>query len=196
MYKYLAIFFIFLNCFPLKAEDRTVEEGRAQIRLSTGEVLKVDRDKHFPLPLYFVDGKFPEGTRYQIDILKSDFQYIYVVGSDRKNNAGVIYSPEKPIEPESEYYPMILPSSRSFIAIDGKSDKDYVTILFSNIPLNPKDIVEKIISSPGDYYDKLKMALEGRYAKPADVRCIMNKIGFISLTDSKIVPITFEMEHR
>ena len=107
------------------------------------------------------------------------------------NHAGVIYN-SKP----SLSFPLFIPSEKSYISIDNTPGKDYITILFSNSPLDTKGIVETILDSPGNYYETLQRALGGELISYKDLRCVMNKIGFISLNQDKVVALTFEMKHQ
>ena len=191
---------VFLICWALfccipnlySQENPAVGEANVIIKLSNGEIVKVGLDRTLDMPLYFTQGNFLPGERYQIQVENCNYNYVYVIGSDQSNSTQLIYSQKSPLLIGQK---LIIPGERSFLSVDDSKGKDYLSILFSDHRLDIKEIIDNIIFSPGNYYDKLRRSLSSDLIPSADIRNVINKMSFKARDKDKIVAITFEIKH-
>lgn len=164
----------------------------AKIILSSGEILNTGLDKTFKLPLYLVSQELTGGSKFQIEIENTNYEYIYIIGCDKKNDAGLIFQDNI----EKEKFPIIIPSNHSYIRINDTPGKEYITILFSDSTLDVQKLIQDLIVLPESYYENIQKSIGDKLIDSSQLRPVMNKLGFTAFDKSKTVALTFEIDHQ
>ena len=173
-------------------------DGDIELQLSTGEKMIPVLDSIKGMFRYRIAEDFISRTRYRIYISNNEPAYVYIIGSDLRNNVSKIFPPTDNISAALTYKHnhIAIPDETYYIEMDDTKGTDYMCVLYSKEPLDINGIVEKIKSANGGFYDKLKYAIADKMVPAKDLRYVLNNIGFSAKTDKTVVPIIVEISHK
>ena len=177
-----------------------VLSGSMYIQLSTGERMAQQlTSRNRELPVYRAKGKYISGTRYRVYLSNHEPAYVYVIGSDLKNNVSKLFPHAANISPALVYSSndIALPSEDYYIEMDNTQGKDYFCLLYSSRALPIDNIVERIKKAGGDFDEKLITALDEYGLVPQeDITYEKGNVSFRAVTNRQVVPIIVEVTHN
>jgi len=174
-------------------------KGELHFKLSTGEEMQPLFYSTNTIPYYRMTGEYISGTRYRIYISNDEPAYVYVIGSDLRKSANLVFPPDEKISPALIYRSntIAIPDEEWYIEMDNNVGTDYVCVLYSAKELPIHDIVRKMKNAPGSFYDKVKTALSTDIVPLQEIRYTSNSIRFsVSGTRKTIVPVIAEITHK
>lgn len=178
---------------PISLNDLS---GEITLQLSTGE-------KMVPLldqvnGVYSIAEEYISGTRYRIYISNNEPAYVYVIGSDLKNNVSKVFPPTDNISAALTYRSnhIAIPDETYYVEMDNTIGKDYMCVLYSKDVLDINDIVNKIKSEDGSFSEKVRNVISDKMATTNDIRYVLNNIGFSAKTEKSVVPVIVEIKHK
>lgn len=184
---------------PTPAPVRMNElSGKVELQLATGEMMVPVLEQWNGTWRYRIAGQYPSRTRYRIYISNSTPAYVYVIGSDLKNNVSKVFPENNHTSAAMTYKQnhIAIPDERYYVEMDDTQGIDFMCVLYAAKPLDINAITEKIRTSKGTFYEKVKLALGNMKASEQDVRFIRNRIGFTARTTRTVVPLITEITHQ
>lgn len=171
--------------------------GSLQLQLSTGEELKGALVSNGILPYYKIAQTCYSGNRFRIHISNDAPAYVYVLSSDLQNNTTLLF-PQKGVSPALFYKSnnIALPSETTHITFGKITGKDYLCVLYSIKELPIHDMMSKMNSQQGTFYEKVKSALGDLLVPFEDVTYKPGQIDFNAKTDKIVLPIISEITHN
>lgn len=171
--------------------------GEITLQLATGEKMVPALDKNNGI--YGISENYISGTRYRIYISNNEPAYVYVIGSDLKNNVSKVFPPKDNISAALTYKSnhIAIPDETYYIEMDNTSGKDYMCVLYSKNSLDINDIINKIRLYNGNFIEKVESAVgKEKIASTNRIKYELNNIGFSAKTEKTVVPIIVEIGHK
>ncbi len=171
--------------------------GSMYLQLSTGEKMGFKYNA-MNYPHYETQDEYISGTRYRVYVSNNAPAYVYIIGSDLHNNVSKVFPPAENISPALVYSTnnIAIPDEKWFIEMDNTSGKDYLCILYSPKALPINEIIEKIKTNEGSFYDKMKASLNSTLLNKEEVEFEQSSITFKANTDEQVVPLIVEVKHK
>lgn len=171
-----------------------------KIELGNNENTQCFLDYSYPMLRYRAEGLYSGNTPYRIKIDKIENYYIYVLNSDNSDNVEIIYPSGSQYNSENINGILQLPED-DYLYLGNYGKKDYITVIYSDIPLDIELIAEDLSYISGDYYERLRKTLRHRNLDitPPDseiLRMVMNRAAFSTKEKPGILPITIEFFHQ
>lgn len=172
--------------------------GEIELQLSTGEKMVPVLDYVSGVFRYRIADEYISRTRYRIYITNNEPAYVYVIGSDLKNNVSKVFPSAENISAALVYKSnhIAIPDETYYVEMDDTRGTDYMCVLYSNEALDIDSIIWRIRTSGGTFYDKVCSAVGNKLVPASDIRYIMNNIGFSARSDRTVVPIIVEINHK
>lgn len=169
--------------------------GEIHLELSTGEQMSPTFEPKENT--YKIDGEFISGTRYRIFISNNEPAYVYVIGSDLKNNVSKVFPSQDNISAALTYKSnkIAIPDETYFVEMDNTKGTDYMCILYSKELLDFNSIINQIKTSQGSFQERVYYAIGKKSASNRDINWSLGKIGFNAVTEKTIVPVFIELTH-
>ena len=169
--------------------------GEITLQLATGE--RMVPHFNYRSRSYRIADEYISGTRYRIYISNNQPAYVYVIGSDIRNNVSKVFPPKEGISAALTYKSnhIAIPDEKYYVEMDNNRGTDYMCVLYSKEALNINDIISKIKAAEGSFYEKVKTVLGNKLAEHQDIRYIINNMGFGAITTKTVVPIFVEITH-
>ncbi len=143
------------------------------------------------------DGYY-KGTNYQLFISNEQTAYVYVIGSNLKNEMNVLF----PLENQSALIfkgkeKLALPGAGYMYQMDNVKGQDYVCVLYSKRPLRIEEVVGDMKQSSGNFMQRLYKVLGENVVPLNEVKYEQKeKILFSATTQNAyIVPVVVEIKH-
>ena len=186
--------------FP-KPESLTSSESKKGENLSGSLMLEI-AGKSLPTSLdrnlFKSREGYYKGTNYQLYISNHQTAYVYVIGSNQKHDANVLF----PLESQSALLfkgkdKFALPGNDYMYQMDDVEGMDYLCVLYSKRPLKIQSVLEDMKNVDGNFMQRLYKVL-GKHVVPLnEIKYKQsNAIEFSAITRKKyIVPIVVEIEH-
>lgn len=172
--------------------------GSVELQLATGEKMSATLYRSDNANYYKIADSFISGTRYRIYISNNEPAYVYVIGSDLKNNVSKVFPPADNISAALTYKSnhIAIPSEKYYIEMDNTVGTDYMCVLYSKNSLVINDITKKIKNENGTFYKKVQKVLNGQISQSPNVTYKESSIEFSAKTEKTIVPIFVEITHK
>ena len=173
--------------------------GELHFVLATGQEMKPQLQSLNAIPYYKLEGSYISGTRYRLYISNNEPAYVYVIGSDLTNAVSKVFPPTDRISPALVYKSndIAIPDEKWYIQMDNTKGKDYVCVLYSGDELPINDIVKKIKSASGTFFDKVYKVLANDIVPAKSIKYNPAVIKFdVKKTDKTVVPVIVEIDHR
>jgi len=173
--------------------------GELQFVLSTGQKMRPNLRVINNIPYYILKGSYISGTRYRLYISNNEPAYVYVIGSDLKNSVSKVFPPNDHISAALVYKSneIAIPDEKWYIEMDNTKGKDYVCVLYSRDELPIDDIVRRIKTESGSFFDKVYKALADKIVPVRTIKYDASAIKFNAKNTNKIViPVIVEINHR
>ena len=172
--------------------------GAIDLQLATGEKMRPILDSINGMFRYRIADKFISGTRYRIYISNNEPAYVYVIGSDLRNNVGKVFPPAENISAALVYKQnhIAIPDEKYYVEMDDTKGTDYMCVLYSLNALDIDGIIREIKLTKGTFYDKVKHAIADRMVPTKDIKYVVNNIGFSARTEKIVVPLFVEISHK
>lgn len=139
-----------------------------------------------------------EGDQIRIYVTNNDPVFVYILTSDEKKTDELIFPLEKDhvTAKLGKSYSIALPSSNETIMMDSTTGKDYFCFLYSSEELDIQEIMNKMKSASGSFYERVKKAVGDKLAPFEDIRFTLNRVEFNAMTDKTVVPVIIEANHQ
>lgn len=172
--------------------------GSVELQLATGEKMSATLCKSDNANYYKIADNFISGTRYRIYISNNEPAYVYVIGSDLKNNVSKVFPPADNISAALTYKSnhIAIPSEKYYIEMDNTVGTDYMCVLYSKQSLPINDIVKKIKNGEGSFYAKVSNALAGMLIPSTQIQYGNTLIKFNAKSENVVVPIFVQLSHK
>lgn len=172
--------------------------GEIELILSTGEKMLPILDSINGISRYRITDELISRTRYRIYISNNEPAYVYVIGSDLANNVSKVFPPSDNISAALTYKQnhIAIPDETYYIELDDTKGTDYMCVLYSKDALDINDIIDKIKTTEGSFYDKVKHSIPDKVAMTKEITYKPNNIGFSAKTEKTLVPIFIELNHK
>lgn len=185
--------------FPPK--DITNPQPKAAASLSGKLILEMAGT---PLPtvldrnLFKSKEGYYKGTNYQMYISNDQTAYVYVIGSNLKDEMNLLF----PLKHQSALVfkgkkKFALPGDNYMYQMDDNQGKDYVCVLYSKRPLKINEVMKNIRRSSGTFIQKVYKSLDDAIVPQSDIK--YKQGAFLEFTananEQYIVPIIVEVNH-
>lgn len=182
--------------------------AQLEMRQRDGGEMRATQNTQAGMYYYILNEGVKSGDRYRIYISNNEPAYVYVIGSDLRNNVSELFPHpmvkengqlvKKNFSPALTYKSnqIVLPDEDYSIRVDNTLGKDYWCLLYSKEELDIDDIVSRIESSGGSFYEKVKTALGDKMVPKDDIRFVMNRIEFSARSEKTVVPVIIEALHH
>lgn len=148
---------------------------------------------------YKMTQTYTSGTLYRIYISNNQPAYVYAIGTDLTGKLTKIF-PRSPNESAALTYKknnIAIPNENYWIQFDNTQGTDYLCVLYSKEALDIDNLMYKIESGNGAFFDRLCNALGNKFAKPENIEYNSGEIRFRASSNGRIiVPVIVEIEHR
>lgn len=172
--------------------------GGMYLQLATGERLNVTSGHSDSILVYSIAEPLISGTRYRIYMSNNSPAYVYVIGSDLRNNASKIFPTSEGVTAYLDYSTndFALPDERYFIELDNNVGTDYLCVLFSAEELNIDEIVNGLKrSSDEPFTTQLRGLLGDKLVSLSDIDYGASSITLKANTHATVVPIVVAINH-
>ncbi len=187
-----------------------------EMRWSDGDIIKPMLITRGDMCCYQLYGELHNGDRLRMYISNEEQAYVYVFSSDLTNSVEELF-PRPYVtdltgkKVKKEYNPylnyrsnsLVLPSEKDedgkldhSIRINDTKGTEYWCFLYSKVPLDYDVILDRVKSTKGTFYEKVKSALGDNMVGKEDIRYVVNKIEFSARSEKKIVPVIIEAVHN
>jgi hypothetical protein len=178
-------------------------KGRLHFRLRDATSMNAHRvlgtGGNSDLVAYKMDQPYASGTRFRFFVTTNTEAYIYAFATDSTGKVNKILPFEDGMSPlVGPDSTIAFPSEKKVVRMDEQKGTDYLLVLYTDRPLNAKQLHEKLNASTGPLATRLRSALGTRLADPAIVRYSSNDIAFDveRIAPGGIVPLMVEIEHN
>lgn len=206
MVKIISYVLFVFSCLHIQAQKISAPKptlpncfvGDIELQLATGEKMIPVLDSINGMFRYRIADEFVSKTRYQIFVSNDEPAYVYVIGSDLRNQVSRWFPLSGDINAAMTYGQnhMAIPDETYYMEMDDTPGTDYMCVLYSKDALDIDGIIEEIKLANGNFYNKVKHAIADRMVLAKDVRYVLNNIGFSARTDKTIVPVIVEISHK
>ena len=172
--------------------------GEIEFILSTGEKMSPILQSGNDLSSYTIAGDYISGTRYRIYITNNEPAYVYVIGSDLKNNVCKVFPPDNTISPALTYKHshIAIPDEKWFVEMDDNVGTDYMCVLYSAKELDIQAVISSIKTGTGNFNEKVKRALGDKMVPTPSIQFGDKTVSFQTETNHTIVPLIVSLSHK
>lgn len=173
--------------------------GSLQLQLSTGEMMIPKCKVQKGLTRYYsISDSYISGTRYRIYLTNNEPAFVYVIGSDNKNNVSKVFPPNDNVSAALTYKAnhIAIPDETYYVEMDDTEGKDYMCVLYSLDELNIDNIIVEVKDGKGSFYEKVMRSISDKVAPMYDINYLPDSIGFEAKTEKKLVPLFVEWKHK
>lgn len=171
--------------------------GEIELQLSTGDAMLPIKDKSKAICYYKIKDQYISRTRYRVYVTNNEPAYVYIIGSDLRNNVSKVFPPNNSYSAALTYKSnhIAIPDETYFIELDENKGTDYMCILYSKYELDINSTATSIKNSYGSFYDKVNN-MSDKLVPITDITCKSNKISFEAESNKTIVAIVVEISHK
>ncbi|WP_175414964.1 C1 family peptidase [Nibricoccus aquaticus] len=188
---------------PGKSAIKTADyqlSGRLNFRLRDGTAMNAHRivSNDSTLSAYKMDQSYSSGTRFRFFVTTNTEAYIYAFATDTTGKVNKILPFEDGMSPlVGPNSTIAFPSEKKVVRMDEQKGTDYLLVLYTDRPLNVKQVHEKLNAASGPLLSRLRSALGTRIVDPAVVKYSANDIAFDveRVAPGGIVPLMVEITH-
>jgi hypothetical protein len=151
------------------------------------------------LVAYKMDKPYESGTRFRFFVTTNTEAYIYAFATDNTGKVNKILPFEDGMSPlVGPNSTIAFPSEKKVIRMDQQKGTDYLLVLYTDRPLNAKQLHEKLNASSGPLLSRVREALGTRLIDPSIVKYSNNDIAFEvdRVAPGGVVPLMVELEHN
>ena len=151
------------------------------------------------LVAYKMDRAYESGTRFRFFVTTNTEAYIYAFATDSTGKVNKILPFEDGMSPlVGPDSTIAFPSEKKVVRMDQQKGSDYLLVLYTDRPLNARQLHEKLDSARGPLLARLRDALGTRLVDPSIVNYSNNDIAFEveRVAPGGIVPLMVEIEHN
>ena len=183
--------------------------AKVEMKWKNGKEIKPTLDLEKDLSYYRLYGEVHSGDSLRMYISNDEQAYVYVFSSDMKNNVNELFPhpyvikeggkiERKNYSPALTYHSnyIALPDEEHSILIDDTKGTDYWCMLYSKEVLDFDEILDKVKTHKGSFYEKVRFALSDRMVPTVDIRFVANRIEFSARSEKTVVPVFIEALHR
>lgn len=169
--------------------------GSVELCLSTGEkmvpVYNADKD------MYEIQGEYISRTRYRVYISNNEPAYVYMIGSDLRDNTSRLFPPADNISAALTYKSnhVAIPDETYYLEMDDVRGKDYLCVLYSKEAIDINAVIGKMKTAGGGFRDKVMSVVSDKTANKADVSYASGTMTFKAETEKTLVPVFIEIKH-
>lgn len=147
---------------------------------------------------YKLSSSYNSGTKYRVYISNNEPAYVYIISSDLQNNVSKIFPPDNTTSAHLPYKQnnIAIPDESWYIQMDNTIGTDYICVLYSTEQLDINDVITKIKSGSGSFYDKVNYALGNKIVPSSNINYNNSSISFSAESTKTIVPIITEIIHN
>lgn len=186
--------------FPPK--NITNPEPKAAVASLSGKLVLEIAGKNLPTTLdrnlfKSKDGYY-KGTNYQMFISNDQTAYVYVIGSNLKDEMNLLF----PLKHQSALVfkgkkKFALPGDNYMYQMDDIKGKDYVCVLYSKRPLRIDEVMREMRRSSGTFIQKVYKSLDEAIVPQHLIKYNHGEsLDFSAATDEQyVVPIIVEIDH-
>ena len=180
---------------PEPEDKNNLFAGTIRLELSAGQPIPF----HFKNNQYESKDSYHSGTMFQIALINQIQMYVYVIGSDLKNQDYKIF-PTGNMAADINYKgaKTILPAETKHIQMDNQVGTDYICLLYSKEPLQIDDILNRLKNEEGTFPERVQKVYQLRLFNPQDIDRSQHKHEITFKATSKtrdIVPIIVALKH-
>lgn len=172
-----------------------------------GELDILGKDGGTRMAVAFQDGKLPyyrasdgylSGKKFRLYVSNNEPGWVYVLGSDLTNNVTKLF-------PYSDNTSALLDYNQNNIAIPDESHEfqfdnvagtDYFCVLYSQEELDIDRVIKNIRDASGSFYEKLISAMGTKLVPKEDIVYTPDKIKVSGKSNSVVVPLVVEINHK
>jgi len=169
--------------------------GKIVFRQNTGDTMKAKFNGSY----FEMEKSYTSGTLFELFFSNNQPAYVYAFSSDLNNNVYKIF-------PFNERMVAYLPYSQNNIAIpdedsynmlDENPGKTYFCFLYSTESLNIDDLLEKVKSSPGLFFEKVQKSFSEMLIDKQNIKYkYKDAVEFEANSKGrKVIPIIIEINH-
>lgn len=150
------------------------------------------------IPHYAAIEEYMSGKRFRLSVGNNEPAWVYVIATDMRNNLEVLFPYADNISAYLSYKSchVAIPDETHEFELDSTSGTDFFCVLYSQEELDIKDMVHRMKSVNGSFYERLKTALGDRLVIGEDIRYVRNEAAFSAKTNNTVVPLVIEIGHR
>lgn len=165
--------------------------GSVRFHLATGSDMSPKLDSG----IYNMEGSYISGTRYRIYISNNEPAYVYVIASDSTNKVSKVFPPDDRTSPALVYKSndIALPDEQWFIEMDCTTGTDHICVLYSQSPLDIKQLMGSIEKGIGTFDQRVVEALGSKAVRSTSFS--PNKIAFTAQSDASVVTVFVNITH-
>lgn len=165
--------------------------------INKGQTTEYDTDSgiadyRLSKPLY-------SGSKYKVYVSNDKPAYMYVIASDLKNNASILFPFNQNISAYMSYSKneIVLPNENYSFKLDNNKGIDYTCVLFSKYKLDINKILRQIKSASGNFKEKLNKVIGDKLISNNEVKFSSVQASFSARSHLKsVVAIIVEIEHK
>lgn len=156
-------------------------DGKVRFKKDSGEDMAADFDP--VLKMYKMRYPYKSGTKFQLNLANSSAAYVYALSSDLNQNVSQVFPHRADVSPALNYSDseVAIPSESAFFKMDNVPGSDYLCVLYSKVPINTEELLQKIakMDKSESFYKKIQTALATRMVDQSTV--IYGRSGEISI---------------
>jgi hypothetical protein len=190
---------------PGKGAIKTTDyalKGRLQFRLRDASAMDAHRvitQETGGESTYRMDRPYSSGTRFRFFVTTNTEAYIYAFATDSTGQVNKILPFDDGMSPlVGPDSTIAFPSEKKVVRMDTQKGTDYLLVLYTDRPLNARQLHEKLDAAQGPLLTRLRAALGTRLVDPSIVNYSNNDIAFEveRVAPGGIVPLMVEIEHN
>jgi hypothetical protein len=189
---------------PGKGAIKTTDyalKGRLQFRLRDATPMDAHRvisDEAGGDSTYRMDRSYSSGTRFRFFVTTNTEAYIYAFATDATGKVNKILPFEDGMSPlVGPDSTIAFPSEKKVVRMDEQKGTDYLLVLYTDRPLNAKQLHEKLNAETGPLMIRLQRAIGSRIIAPGIAEYSNNEIAFEAdkVAPGGVVPLMVEITH-
>ena len=189
---------------PVPKPKPNMISGSMEIVLTHDALARTNPNSTLPAKLktasnqYVLYRTMHEGDQIRMYVTNDEPVFIYIITSDREKRDELIFPLEKDhvIAKLGKSYSIALPAYNESITMDSVKGMDYYCFLYSCEELDIHEIMDKMKTADGSFYDRVKQAVGDKLAPMSDVRFVLNRVEFNAMTEKMVVPVIIEAKHN
>lgn len=189
---------------PGKGVIKTTEyrlNGRLHFRLRDATPMPAHRvlGSGADLAAYKMDKPYESGTRFRFFVTTNTEAYIYAFATDNTGKVNKILPFEDGMSPLiGPNSTIAFPSEQKVVRMDQQKGTDYLVVLYTDRPINARQLHEKLNAAGGPLATRLRSALGPRLVDSSSVKYSNNDIAFDieRVAPGGVVPLMVEIEHN
>lgn len=150
------------------------------------------------LVAYKMDKAYSSGTRFRFFVTTNTEAYLYAFATDSTGKVNKILPFEDGMSPLiGPNSTIAFPSEKKVVRMDEQKGTDYLLVLYTDRPLNAKQLHEKLNAATGSLASRLRTALGSRLIDSAAVNYSASEIAFdaAQVPPGGVVPLMVEIAH-